>query len=310
MTGLNSSSGNPHAVAPRLLLAVCLALTLTACSTQAPPGARKLANLEYSRAPGRSLRLDLYLPNGATNKLPVLVWIHGGAWRGGSKNQCLIAPLVTNGIAIVSIDYRLSDEAKFPAQIIDCRAAIRWLRANAPAHGLDPAHIGVFGVSAGGHLAALLGTSAREMDWDIGLHLEQSARVQLVVAFYPPTDLDELAASWYWRKLSRNEIDRLIGGAVAENRELVARANPVNYISRDTPPFYLLHGARDKLVPLRQSELLYSALKKAGIPVQFEIVPGKGHAIGPPPEARPKLRDFLLLHLGLRSGSEPAAGGR
>lgn len=291
-----------------LLFLVAIASLLVGCTTQAPPGARKLSNLEYTRAPGRPLKLDLYLPNDATNKLPVLVWIHGGAWKMGSKNWCPIAPLVSNGVAIASIEYRLSDEAKFPAQIMDCRAAIRWLRANASEHGLDPDHIGAFGASAGGHLAALLGTSAKLKEWDSGPHLDQSSRVQCVVAFYPPTDLDELTSGWFWRKVSFSDVGRLIGGAVENNRDRVAVANPINYISRDTPPFYLLHGDRDKLVPIHQSELLHAALNREGIPVHFEIVPGKGHAIGPPPKALPKLNDFLHQHLGLRNASESAAG--
>lgn len=295
---------------PPPLFAVGLAFTLTACATSAPPGTRKLANLEYSRAPGRPLRLDLYLPNHSTNKIPVLVWIHGGAWKMGSKDWCPLASLATNGVAVASLEYRLSNEAKFPAQIMDCRAAIRWLRANAVTHGLDADHICAFGASAGGHLAALLGTASGVTEWDAGANLDQSPRVQSVVAFYPPTDLDELTSGWFWRKVSFSDVGRLVGGPVEQNRDRVARANPVNYISKDTPPFYLLHGDRDKLVPLRQSELLHTALRNAGIPVHYEVVPGKGHAIGPPPEALPRLNEFLLQHLGLRAKGELLTPGR
>lgn len=225
----------------------------------------------------------------------------------GSKDWCPIAPLVTNGIAVASIEYRLSNEAKFPAQIMDCRAAIRWLRANAAVHGLDPAHIGAFGASAGGHLAALLGTAGEMKEWDVGSHLDQSPRVSCVVALYPPTDLDELTSGWFWRKVSFSDVGRLIGGAVEQNRDLVARANPAHYISKNSPPFYLLHGDEDKLVPIRQSELLHAALKQAGIPSHLEIVRGKGHAIGPPPEALPRLNEFLQQHLGLPRSGEAAA---
>lgn len=282
---------------------------LCGCTTPAPTGARKLADLEYSRAAGRPLRLDLYLPEQATNPLPVLVWIHGGAWKSGSKNWCPIAPLVTNGIAIASIEYRLSSEAKFPAQIMDCRAAIRWLRAQATAHQLDPERIGVFGASAGGHLAALLGTATGVREWDVGPHLDQSSRVRCVVAFYPPTDLDELTGSWFWRRVPFSDVGRLIGGAVQDNRDRVATANPANYVSRQTPPFFMLHGDRDRLVPLRQSELLQAALKRVGVPVHLEIVRGKGHAIGPPPEAVPRLTEFLNRELGMRSPPSATAAG-
>lgn len=303
-----SFSANLRVVARRLFLAGLLALAFTACTTQAPPGARKLANLEYTRAPGRPLKLDLYLPAGVTNRLPVLVWIHGGAWKMGSKDWCPIAALVTNGVAVASIEYRLSQEAKFPAQIMDCRAAIRWLRANATTHGLDAGHICAFGASAGGHLAALLGTAVAVKEWDAGAHLDQSPGVQCVVAFYPPTDLDALTSGWFWRKVSFSDVGRLVGGPVETNRDRVARANPVNYISQDTPPFYLLHGDRDKLVPIGQSELLHLALRQAGIPVHFEIIPGQGHAIGPPPAAVPKLNSFLWQHLGLGGRGELAPG--
>lgn len=287
---------------------MALVCTLAGCTTSAPPGARKLSDLEYTRAPGRPLKLDLYLPTGATNPLPVLVWIHGGAWKMGSKNWCPIAPLVTNGLAVASIEYRLSGEAKFPAQIMDCRAAIRWLRANAAQHGLDAGHIAAFGASAGGHLAALLGTAPEVKEWDAGEHLAESARVQCVVAFYPPTDLDDLTKGWFWRKVPFSDVGRLIGGPVEQNRDRVARANPVNYVTKAAPPFYLLHGERDRLVPLRQSELLHDALMKAGVPVHFEIVPRKGHAIGPPPEAVPKLKEFLRQQLGLPEGGNATAG--
>lgn len=285
---------------------ILLAAGLCGCTTSAPTGARKLANLEYSRAAGRPLRLDLYLPEKATNPLPVLVWIHGGAWKSGSKNWCPIAPLATNGIAIASIEYRLSGEAKFPAQIMDCRAAIRWLRAQAATHQLDPERVGVFGASAGGHLASLLGTAEGVREWDAGAHLDQSSRVRCVVAFYPPTDLDGLTDGWFWRRVSFSDVGRLIGGAVADNRDRVATANPANYVSGETPPFFLLHGDRDRLVPLRQSELLAGALRRAGVPVHLEVVPGKGHAIGPPPEAMPRLMEFLHRELG-RHGVPPAA---
>src|SRR5205085_165270 len=135
-------------------------------------------------------RLDLYLPEKAQGRLPVVVWIHGGAWRAGSKDHCPAVPLTAKGFAVASINYRFSQHAVFPAQIEDCKAAIRWLRANADKYHLDPDHIGAWGASAGGHLVALLGTSGNKKELEgKGGNLEQSSKVQCVIDWFGPTDL-------------------------------------------------------------------------------------------------------------------------
>jgi acetyl esterase/lipase len=184
---------------------------------------------------------------------------------------------------VACINYRLSQHAIFPAQIEDCKAAIRWLRANAKMYNLNPDRIGVWGASAGGHLVALLGTAGGAPEYDgNGGNPNQSSRVQAVVDFFGPTDFLQMDA--HAARGSRMQHDppsspesKLIGGAIQENSEKVGRANPVNYVTSDAPPFLIVHGEEDPLVPCHQSELLYEALKRARRDVTFYKIAGAGH---------------------------------
>ena len=154
----------------------------------APPGVKALRDLPYVENGHERQKLDLYLPEKATGPLPVVVWIHGGGWQAGNKDHCRALPFVSKGFAAASINYRLSQHAKFPAQIDDCKAAIRWLRAHASQYQLDPNHIGVWGESAGGHLVALLGTTGGKEFSPPGPNAKQSDKVQAVCDWYGPTD--------------------------------------------------------------------------------------------------------------------------
>ncbi|RPJ57230.1 MAG: alpha/beta hydrolase [Acidobacteria bacterium] len=236
----------------------------------------------YSTVGGRNLTLDLYVPHNvkAVDKLPVVVWIHGGAWRTGSKDRCPAVPLLNRGFVVASISYRLSQEAIFPAQIHDCKAAIRWLRANAGRFPIDRDRIGVWGASAGGHLAALLGTSGDVKELEGGPdNLNYSSRVQAVCDYFGPIDFlrmnDEPGA------MDHNAADSpesaLIGGPIQANPEKVARANPMTYASSDDPPVLILHGDQDRTVLPSQSQLLHDALKNVGVKVRLGIVKGQGH---------------------------------
>jgi acetyl esterase/lipase len=246
--------------------------------------ARVGSHIQYVKDGHERNKLDLYLPEEADAPLPVIVWIHGGAWFGGSKdNPGQVLALVGKGYAVASIGYRLSQHATFPAQLEDCKAAIRWLRANAPTYQLDADHIGAWGASAGGHLAALLGTTegVRELEGKGG-NAEQSSRVQAVVDFFGPTDFLQMDAhAVQGAALKHDPPDspesRLIGGAIQETVAKVKRANPVLYVTKNAPPFLLAHGELDPLVPCHQSELLYEALKNAEVEVTFQKVPGAGH---------------------------------
>jgi acetyl esterase/lipase len=280
----------------------------------APP---TFANVPYVPGGGDRQQLDIFLPPNyqEMEKLPVLVWIHGGSWQSGSKDDMkMILPLmpllmggkknfVGQGYACVSINYRFIRQAPFPAQIEDCKAAIRWLRANAKTYNLDPERIGVWGVSAGGHLSAILGTSPHVKQFEVGENLDQSSAVQAVCDIFGPTDFtiifekptEELA-----KLLEGQDLDALsrlaLGGTVSEKRELLTLMSPIAHITKDCPPFLIIHGTEDKLVPFSQSERFYDALKKAEIDVAFEIVEGGGHDQTILTQSRglfPKISDFF-----------------
>jgi acetyl esterase/lipase len=249
-----------------------------------PEGTTVHRSLDYVKDGHERQRLDLYVPAKADAPLPVIVWIHGGAWSGGNRDYPGQAvAFVGNGYAVASIGYRLSQHAIFPAQIEDCKAAVRWLRANARTYQLDPEHIGVWGASAGGHLAALLGTTGgvKELEGKGG-NGGQSSRVQAVVDFFGPTDFLQMDAHAVNGAMLKHDPanspeSRLIGGAIQQNVEKVKRANPIPYVTKETPPFFIAHGEQDPLVPCHQSELLYEALKKAEVEVTFRKIPSAGH---------------------------------
>ncbi len=268
-----------------------------------PEGVKVLRDLQYVEGGHERNRLDLYLPGRAEGRLPLVVWIHGGGWQSSSKEDCPAVPLTAKGYALASINYRLSQHAAFPAQIEDCKAAIRWLRANAAKHHLDPARVGAWGGSAGGHLVALLGATGGVKELEgAGGNLDQSSRVQAVVDWYGPTDF----ATWDYTLKGgpgdqpRSLVAMLIGGPVQENLEKARKASPKTYVGKDSAPFLIMHGDSDNIVPLKQSELLAEALKKAGVEVNLQIVEQSGHG-GPAffsPENRKLVEDFFAKHLG------------
>jgi len=238
-------------------------------------GAAIQRDLVYKRVDGTVLTLDLYCPEKISDLLPVVVWIHGGGWRNGGKGQCPAVDLVPDGYAVASINYRLSSSAPFPAQIEDCKAAIRWLRANASTYHLDPDRIGVWGHSAGGHLAALLGTSGGVPELEgSGDNMQYSSRVQAVCESAGPTDLMAVMALGPKRMLA---IEALLGGPPEEDKTKATAASPIHYISKDDPPFLIVHGDSDRVVPVEQSQRFYEALQKAGVSATLKILPNVGH---------------------------------
>jgi acetyl esterase/lipase len=266
-----------------------------------PEGAKRIANLEYAKVGDRTLLLDLYLPEKYDGPVPVIVGIYGGAWMGGSKEQAQGIRLAGRGYAVATFNYRLSGVATFPAQIEDCKAAVRWLRANAKKYNLDPDRFGAIGHSAGGHLASLLGTSAGVREFDKGDNLEFSSRVQAVCAMSGPTDFLQMEAHATKGAMLKHDApnspeSRLIGGAIQQNKEKVARANPITYVSRDSPPFLLMHGEVDPVVPAHQAELLNEALQKAGVDVRLHVVKGAGHGLGGR-EVNAMIDEFFDKHL-------------
>jgi acetyl esterase/lipase len=261
-----------------------------------PPGVKSLKDLEYGRVGSRAMLLDLYLPEKNDTPRPLIVWIHGGAWMAGSKDGPSPAlRFLKDGYAVAHVGYRLSQEAKFPAQIHDCKAAVRWLRAKSKEYNLGPKKFVAWGSSAGGHLVALLGTSGgvAELEGNVN-DLKESSRVQAVVDWFGPTDLLHIGDPE--SDIKHNAPDspeaKLIGGAIMENKEKAAKASPITYVSKETPPFLIMHGDKDRTVPFNQSELLYAALKQAGTDVTFIPMKGAGHGFGGS-EAITPVEDFL-----------------
>jgi acetyl esterase/lipase len=231
-----------------------------------------------------SQTLDLFVPP-SKNRLPLIVMIHAGSWLTGRKDVGLppFSLFTENGFAVASLNYRLTKEAGFPAQIHDCKAAIRFLRANAQKYNLDPYRFGVWGLSAGGHLAALLGTTSRIAKHDHASALDLGAKGQLegtegnnsyrsdvnaVCASYPITDIVTLAkedSQGLASATADSPVTLLLRGTVTEKPELAALASPVTYVSCNNPPFMLVHGDHDRVVPYQQSLELQSALTKVGV---------------------------------------------
>jgi len=276
---------------------------------------RKLAGLVYATPPTGELKLDLYLPpEPPAQPVPLLIWIHGGGWSEGGRGFCPLAPLARQGFAVASISYRLSGQAKFPAQIEDCKAAVRWLRAHAADYGYDPQRIGACGESAGGLLAGLLGTASSAPEWgDKGAGADGvSSAVQAVVGLCPATDLTQddfeqadvpgLLQSGDPKQVALGKLIRsrvtvveaALGGPLAEHRELARAMSPLTHVTSDDPPFFLVHGDNDRLVPLSQSVALQEALRRAGVKVELLVVPGAGHGFGrPKPELMAKIKAFF-----------------
>ncbi len=254
-------------------------------SAKVPEGVKVERDLEYAKAGDKKLLLDLYLPEKADGPLPVIVGIHGGGWANGSKAGGQGSWLARHGYAVAVINYRLSGESIFPAQIEDCKAAVRWLRANAKKYNLDPDRFGATGHSAGGHLASLLATTGDVKEFDKGENLDFSSRIQAAVPSAGPTDFLQMDAhAPKGAKLKHDSPKspeaRLIGGPIQENKDKVARANPITYVTKDDPPFLIVHGDEDATVPAHQAELLNEALKNVGVETKLHLVKGAGHAVG------------------------------
>ncbi len=241
-------------------------------------------DLTYATVDGKELKLDLYVPSRIT-KPKLVVWMHGGGWRGGSKAKPPIRRLVDEGYALASISYRLSDTAIFPAAVHDCKGAVRWLRAHASEYGVDATSIAVAGGSAGGTLALLLGTSAgvKELEGNVAGNLDQSSSVQAVINYFGPSDFvlrgqtqpdvaySEKSGSFAW--LGGKKL-----GAVDKQLELAASAT--RYVSTASPPLLVLHGLADELVLPDQAHRIVEAYQQVGLKAQLILLEGAGHGGG------------------------------
>ena len=256
-------------------------------------------DISYVSGGGERQTLDLYIPKNANpeNPMPLIIWIHGGGWSGGSKTRCF--PLEKNfakrGYAIASINYRLTKTARFPAQIEDCKAAVRWLRAHAREYNINPDRFAVWGSSAGGHLAALLGTTGHIRTFDVGENLKTSSQVQAVVDFYGPADF---TAKEMWEPSFDTRI-KLLGGTLAEKPDVAIAASPTTYASKTAAPFSIWHGTKDARVPLLQSQRLNDALAKAGAQTELKLVKDATHGTRDfnKDEIMDEIAAFLAKHL-------------
>jgi len=264
-------------------------------------GVRVLAGVPYAALPGaRPLELDLYLP--PAGPAPLVVFLHGGGWRLGSRRA--LGPayagasphpfevMAQAGIAVASVDYRLSGEAVWPAQLHDAKAALRWVRRRAAELDVDPGRIAAWGESAGGHLAELLGLSAGDpaLEGDVGVTGESSA-VSAVAAWYAPSDVRRVATDTGADPDAPDSREaQLLGGPVPTLPEPAARASPISHVAPAAPPFLLLHGRADRFVPSVQSERLHDALRDAGAEVELHEYDGADHMwLGSPAAAEDAL---------------------
>jgi acetyl esterase/lipase len=254
-------------------------------------------DVEYAKAGDYSLKLDVFKPKeAAASARPCVVWIHGGGWQGGDKSSGgrLLASLVGSGNYVgVSVGYRLTDVAPWPAQIHDCKAAIRYIRANSQKLGIDPERIGVWGSSAGGHLVSMLGTSGdvKEVEGNLGT-TGVSSRVACVVDYCGPSDFPNFELT----NGARGPITKLLEGLPAEKTEIARHASPITYVSKDDPPFLVVHGTSDATVPYDQGVRFHAALKAAGVNATLITMQGGGHGIGGQ-EITGRVKAFFDKHL-------------
>jgi len=266
--------------------------------TPLPENVRVIEGLPYAGTDDDRQRVDVYLPmrKSVEGPLPVIAYIHGGAWSLGSRAMARpqVSPHVASGrYAAVSIGYRLSWQDTWPAQIHDVKAGIRWIRAFSDAYGFDASRICAMGSSAGGHLTAAVGTTngVRAVEGALGSHLDQSSDVQCAIDFFGPTDL----TSFEHRQtpVTSRALVALLGGRPEDRPARAREASPLHNVDPDDPPFLIVHGTRDELVPYAASVDLDAALRRAGVPVVFQTVEGGGHGDFFSPEIVRRVRAFL-----------------
>jgi acetyl esterase/lipase len=280
----------------RTLLAVgLLATSAYGAVTKVPEGVEVLRDLEYAQAKGVSLKLDLYRPSAKSSApMPLVIWVHGGGWRNGSKANCPAAWLATKGYAVASLDFRLLPDHPWPAQIEDPVAALRWLRKESGRYGFDAERSAAMGGSSGGHVVALWGT----------LTLPPEDKVKAVVDWYGPTDLLTMPPNVLSEKRTRAELAKangalLLGGVVMDQPEKAKAVSALHQVTKDDASFLIMHGMDDPGVPVDQSERLHAALKAVGVESTLKLLTGAGHGGKEfdSTESRALIQGFLDKHL-------------
>jgi acetyl esterase/lipase len=267
---------------------------------------KAIENIEFAKVGDRSLQLDLYVPAGAV-KPPLVVYVHGGGWRAGKRDNIPLGKLVWRGFAVASIDYRLSTEATFPAQAFDIKGAIRFLRAHAKEYGVDASRIAIAGSSAGGHLAALTGVTngVKELEGTVGGNLQASSDVQAIMDFFGASDLESIMeqSTPTAQAMRGPALQLLLGGSPAEKPALAKLASPVTHVGAGDPPLLIIHGDADPQMPYEQAQELQRAYEKAGLSVQFVTIPGGKHG---GPEFYDETRTDLMAAFLTKAMGAPA----
>jgi acetyl esterase/lipase len=256
----------------------CAALAVSIAAPADVPAV--VRDIEFAQVGKERLALDLHMPAGVMRS-PLIVWVHGGAWRSGSRESMPLGALVEMGYAVASVDYRLTPVAPFPAQVHDIKAAIRFLRAKQAELGIDARRVAIAGDSAGGHLAALVGMSGgvAELEGDVGEHNVESSAVQAIVSFYGASNLTTILAQSTPHGLDVRvpALQLLLGGRPEEKPELATLASVVTHVDASDPPLVILHGDQDPQMPINQSHELVGKYEEFKLPVQFEVVHGAAH---------------------------------
>lgn len=274
-------------------LLCCVAPVLADNPWAIPAGSKKYKDVAYveGRAAPRQKMDVIVPPHEEGKKLPVVVWVHGGAWLGGDKANNPAVMFLSRGFVAVSVNYRLSQDAIWPAQITDCRAAVRYLRKNADQYDIDPDRIIAWGGSAGGHLVAMLGVSSDQTFADNESWKDIPCNVLGVIDWFGPTDLTLLDGEINGVK----PVAKLIGGPVKANLDKTKSASPVNYVTAHAAPTLFMHGDHDPLVPLAQSQTLHDLLENSNVRTQMITLKDAGHG-GPAffaPETLKQVFDFV-----------------
>ncbi|CAH1536739.1 Lipase [Vibrio owensii] len=240
-------------------------------------------DIVFKTVKGREIKLDLYKPKlQSAQPYPLLVWVHGGAWKRGSKdaiptkNPLLLQSVIEKGYALAAVDYRLSGEASFPAPVQDINDALNFLHDHAQQYHIAADNFVMMGRSAGGHLAGFIGTTNAHSN--IEFYEKPKYQVKAVVSFFGPTDLLALGSKGGKSASKKSSVSRFLDDTPSSIPDIAKQASSTTYVNQNTPPFIQLHGTVDKRVPLSQSALLKAKLDEYGIENQLWIEEGVGHS--------------------------------
>lgn len=241
----------------------------------------KFKRLVYTISHGKRRKLDLYLPDNNGQPSPLIIFFHGGGWMSGGRK--IIEPgvlrQVKRGYAVASVSYSFTPWKKWPTQAHEMKAAVRWLRTNAEEYNLDSEFFLVWGVSAGAHLVNVLGCSNAFEKIEGNLEPKDiSSEVQGVISWYGFSDFSQMGKNGFIAFLTNIATSLLVGERIKKNTEKTQNANPINYINQKTPPFFIMHGGKDTVVNIHQSELLHAALQQQGIQSTYTRIPNYFHA--------------------------------